>query len=204
MVQIKQVKSGMGKFFRFPAKLYKCNEFYKHIDAKDEKSFFSKKKALQDGYEYRCWLAFDKKCKVVGRIAVVIPSDKEKKQAHITRFDFVDKYEVSQGLLDVATEYAQEKGMQAIRGPIGFSDDDKRGCLVDGFDRKCSLDTTVYNYGYYAAHFEKMGFEKEMDWLEFEAGNSTCVEALESNTEAVKQHIDKSLIKRRRCFTKKI
>ena len=56
--------------------------------------------------------------------------------------------------------------MTHIQGPLGFTDFDAEGMLVEGFDQLSTM-ATIYNYPYYPQHMERMGFEKDADWVEF-------------------------------------
>ncbi len=108
--------------------------------------------------------------KIVGRIAAIInPVANEtwnQKHARFGWVDFVDDYEVSSSLFDAAIAWAKLKGMNAIHGPLGFTDFDHEGLLIRGFDRNGTL-ATIYNYPYYVDHVERYGFEKDIDWSEY-------------------------------------
>ena len=80
--------------------------------------------------------------------------------------DFIDDEEVSRALFDAAAAWGRSKGMETIIGPLGFSDMDYEGMLVEGFDELSTM-ATIYNYPYYPRHLERMGFEKKADWVEF-------------------------------------
>lgn len=174
MLQIREItnsKSGKRKFFNFPVKLYKdCPWFVPSLYI-DEKSEFDPKQNGAFAYaECKMWLA-ERDGKVVGRAAAVLnKAYNEKvgvKQMRFTRFDFVDDAEVVDALFEKVVEYAREKGMNEIIGPIGFSDLDKQGLVVEGFEEE-DMYVTPYNYPYYVTHFERLGMTKKVDWLEFQ------------------------------------
>lgn len=106
---------------------------------------------------------------VVGRVAVLVNDLETKhlgeKHARFGWFDFVDDESVSQALLEAAENWAVAQGASLLKGPLGFNTLDKNGLLVAGFD---SLGTanTLYNYCYYAAHLDRLGFEKDLEWIE--------------------------------------
>ena len=79
---------------------------------------------------------------------------------------FIDEEEVSSALLKAVEQWGKEKGMEAIVGPLGFTDMDAEGMLVEGFDQLSTM-ATIYNYSYYPEHMEQLGFEKEADWVEY-------------------------------------
>lgn len=108
--------------------------------------------------------------KPVGRIAGIINSlvnQREQKQEGRFGFvDFIDDEEVVDALLRAVEQWAKEKGMTCLTGPLGFTDMDPEGCLIEGFDQ-LGTQATIYNYPYYPKHFERLGFVKDVDWVEF-------------------------------------
>jgi GNAT superfamily N-acetyltransferase len=89
-----------------------------------------------------------------------------KKEVRFGWIDFIDDLEVSKALLATVEEWGRQRGMEAIVGPLGFTDMDAEGMLVEGFDQLGTM-ATIYNYPYYPEHMEKLGYEKEADWVEF-------------------------------------
>ena len=108
--------------------------------------------------------------KPVGRIAGIINSlvnQRERKQEGRFGFvDFIDDEEVVDALMRAVEQWAKEKGMTCLTGPLGFTDMDPEGCLIEGFDQ-LGTQATIYNYPYYPKHFERLGFVKDVDWVEF-------------------------------------
>ena len=108
--------------------------------------------------------------KPVGRIAGIINSlvnQREQKQEGRFGFvDFIDDAEVVDALMRAVEQWAKEKGMTCLTGPLGFTDMDPEGCLIEGFDQ-LGTQATIYNYPYYPKHFERLGFVKDVDWVEF-------------------------------------
>ena len=106
----------------------------------------------------------------MGRITGIINRHaNEKWKTRNVRFgciEFVDDRDVSEALLAAVEEWGRERGMEYIQGPMGIFDFDKEGMLVDDFDQTGSM-ITIYNYPYYPQHMERLGFEKEADWVEF-------------------------------------
>ena len=80
--------------------------------------------------------------------------------------DFIDDPEVSEALIHTVEEWGKERGMTHIQGPLGFTDFDAEGMLIEGYDQLSTMATT-YNYPYYPQHMERMGFEKDADWVEY-------------------------------------
>ncbi len=109
--------------------------------------------------------------KIVGRIAAILNKNANKrwdvKQVRFGYFDFIDDFEVSSALMDTVEKWGRERGMSQIAGPLGFTDMDREGMLVEGFDRLSTMYIN-YNYSYYPRHMERMGrFVKDNDYLEF-------------------------------------
>lgn len=173
MIVLKEVKSkkDLKKFIKFQNYLYKNNPYYVPPLIADEMAMFDPKK--NGSYEWSdvyLFLAYQDK-RIVGRVAGIFnrkyAEKVGKKQMRITRFDFIDDYEVSKTLIDKIKEIALTYDAHEIIGPIGFSDLDKEGMLIDGFDQ-LSMYITIYNHEYYLDHMKKLGFEKECDWFEYQ------------------------------------
>ncbi len=107
--------------------------------------------------------------KVVGRIVAIINRKaNEKWNSQTVRFgwlDFIDDEEVSKALLEAVEQWGRERGMKDVKGPLGITDLDKEGMLVEGFDEMGTMNG-IYNYAYYPQHLERLGYVKDVDWLE--------------------------------------
>jgi GNAT superfamily N-acetyltransferase len=108
--------------------------------------------------------------RIAGRIACIINHKSNKtwnqKYARFGFVDFIDDAEVVDRLFAAAEDWAKEKGAEAIHGPLGFTDLDHEGMLVEGFDQMGTM-ATIYNYPYYPEHLVRMGYVKDQDWQEF-------------------------------------
>lgn len=106
----------------------------------------------------------------VGTITAIINhAVNEKTGRHDLRFgftDFIDDKEVVDELFTAVQKWGSERGMTHIVGPMGFTDMDHEGMLIEGFDEMGTM-ATIYNYPYYVSHMERLGFEKDVDWVEF-------------------------------------
>jgi len=172
-VQIKEVGSrkDLKSFIRFPNNLYRDNRYYVPPLFFDEMNTLrSDKNPAFDHCDEKYWLALSNG-RVVGRVAGIL------NRLHIEKwnqpyvrfgwFDFVDDPAVSEALLNTVESWARKMGMTAVHGPLGFTDLDREGMLVEGFEEVGTL-ATNYNHSYYPCHMEKMGYCKDIDWLEFE------------------------------------
>ncbi len=164
-------KSDLKKFVKFPLKLYKGSKEFVPSLIFDEMNTLSPSK--NPAYEYcdaKLWIAY-RGNEVVGRIAGIINhkfiEKWNKKSIRFGWIDFVDDEEVSAALIKKVYDWGKENNLDEIHGPLGFTDLDYEGMLVDGFNELSTL-ATIYNYPYYPKHMEKLGFEKEVDWVEFE------------------------------------
>jgi len=172
-VLIKEVQSkkDLKKFVTFSYKLYKNSKYWIPQLKKDEMSLFIKgKNPAFDFCDVKLWLAY-KDNQIVGRIAGIINHKFiEKWQDKYCRFgwiDFIDDENVSKALLNTVENWAKEKGMEAVHGPLGFTDLDPEGMLIEGFEELGTI-ATIYNYPYYSKHLEKYSYSKDVDWIEYE------------------------------------
>ena len=163
-------KQELKTFIRFNYELYKNNP-YSVPDLYDDmlNTFSQKKNAAFEFCEADYFLAY-KDGKVAGRVAAIINHRANetwnKKEVRFGWIDFIDDMEVSSTLLKQVEEWGKERGMEAMVGPLGFTDLDAEGMLIEGYDQLSTM-STIYNYPYYPVHMEKLGFEKEADWVEF-------------------------------------
>jgi GNAT superfamily N-acetyltransferase len=171
-VTIKEVKTPkeLKAFIRFNYELYKGNP-YSVPDLYDDmvNTFSPQKNPAFEFCEASYFLAL-RDDKIVGRVAAIInhrANDTwQKKEVRFGWIDFIDDAEVSDALIAAVEQWGKAKGMDTIQGPLGFTDMDAEGMLVEGFDRLSTM-ATIYNYPYYPQHMERMGFEKDADWVEF-------------------------------------
>ncbi len=163
-------KKELKKFIRFGINLYKNCEFAAPPLLMDDLLNLSKgSNPALDFCETAYFLAY-KENKIVGRIAAIInPVANERWNQKNARFgwvDFIDDAEVTTALFDAAEKWAKSKGMIAIQGPLGFTDFDHEGTLIEGYNKLGTL-ATIYNYPYYPEHIERNGYVKDIDWNEY-------------------------------------
>lgn len=163
-------KKELKTFIRFNYELYRGNP-YSVPDLYDDMlgTFSPKRNAAFEFCEADYFLAY-RNGHVVGRVAAIINRRANetwnKKEVRFGWIDFIDDFEVSEALLDTVAQWGKERGMEAMVGPLGFTDMDAEGMLIEGFDQLSTM-STIYNFPYYPQHMEKLGFEKETDWVEF-------------------------------------
>ena len=160
----------LKRFIRFNYRLYKGNP-YSVPDLYDDmlNTFNKKKNAAFEFCEAEYFLAYQDN-KIVGRVAAIInhKANKtwDKKNVRFGWIDFIDNPEVSDALIHTVEEWGKERGMTHIQGPLGFTDFDAEGMLIEGFDQLSTM-ATIYNYPYYPQHMDRLGFEKDADWVEY-------------------------------------
>ncbi|MCX2681429.1 GNAT family N-acetyltransferase [Galbibacter sp. EGI 63066] len=173
MIEIKQVttKKQLQQFVKFPFRLYKNSENWVPPIIKEELANFDEDKnpAYKDADAY-FFLAY-KDNKIAGRVCAIINWNEVKNQGksklRFGWFDAIDDVDVTKALFDKVFEIGKQNRLEYVEGPAGFSNMDKAGMLIEGFDRIGSMPTN-YNYPYYPKHIEQVGFKKEVDWKEFE------------------------------------
>jgi len=170
-VTIKEVKtrSDIKQFVEFQFELYKnCDNWVPPLKGAEKKSLM-KDNPANEFCDSRFFLAYkDGHC--VGRIGAIINrsyNEKvQKKFGRINRIEFTDDVEVSETLINTAIAWFREQKMEFVHGPLGFTNLDTQGLLIDGFEYLPSI-ASVYHLPYYQDHFTRLGFEKENDWIEF-------------------------------------
>lgn len=170
-VEIKRVSSQkeLKKFIRFNYEFYKGNPYSVPDLYSDMLDTFSpRKNAAFEFCEADYFLAL-RDGKIVGRVAAIINHRANetwnKKTVRFGWIDFVDDEEVSRALIEAVKQWGRERGMEEMEGPLGFTDLDAEGMLIEGFEELSTM-ATIYNYPYYPEHMERMGMEKSADWVE--------------------------------------
>lgn len=157
-------------FVRYANKLYKGNPYYVPSMPFDDMNTLSKD--VNGAFEFceaEYFLAY-KDDRLVGRVAAIINHKANKawdvNQVRFGWFDFIDDIEVSKALLDAVISFGKSHGVSQIVGPLGFTDFDPEGMLVEGFDRLSTM-ALIYNHPYYPEHMRRLGYEKETGWVEY-------------------------------------
>ena len=170
MVEIREVKTRAQRreFIEFPLRLYRKNPCFVPPFYADEKKLFRKNYHYYDTCEAVYFLAY-RDGKPVGRISGILQkASNEKwgqKRVRFTRFDCLDDGEAAAALFSAVEEWARSKGMEEVVGPLGFSDLEREGLLIEGFDELSTFEEQ-YNFPYYQALIEGLGYQKEVDWVE--------------------------------------
>lgn len=170
-VTITQVTTSSQKkaFVQFPLRLYKNHPCFVPPLYGDEMAQFKKKHAYSDTCDTVFFLAMKGK-KVVGRIQGILQRQSNElrgeKRVRFTRFDAINDQAVAKALFDAVESWAREQGMDTVCGPLGYSDLEREGMLIEGFDQLSTFEEQ-YNYEYYPELLESCGYGKEIDWYEF-------------------------------------
>ena len=167
-VETVKTKKQQKEFLNFPLRLYRDNPYFVPPLYGDEKKIFSPRYVYHDTCESVFFLAYDDG-KPVGRISGIIQRASNEKtgenRCRFTRFDAMDDPAVSAALFAALEEWATAHGMDTICGPLGYSDLEREGLLIEGFDRLSTFEEQ-YNAPYYQHHIESLGYQKEVDWVE--------------------------------------
>jgi hypothetical protein len=156
------------EFVEYPLRLYKGNPYFVPPFYGDEMKLFTSKNI----YTRTCSSAFflaKRGKKTVGRIQGIVQRQYNEihgtSQARFTRFDCEENEETAKALFDAVEAWAKEQGMREMVGPLGYSDLEREGLLIEGFDYLSTFEEQ-YNHPYYASLIENCGYEKDVDWLE--------------------------------------
>ncbi len=172
MVTVKRIttKRDLKKFVDFPLTLYRdVKAFVPPIYGDELDDWNPAKNPASEYCDWECFLAY-KDGKLVGRIGAILSHAANQKwntaRMRFTHVDFIDDYEVSEALFFAVEEYAKENGCTEVHGPLGWTDMDREGMLLEGYDKR-SMFITFYNFPYYHDHLERLGYVKDTDWIEY-------------------------------------
>lgn len=138
-------------------------KFIRQLDNEVNEVFDSTKNKYFKYGEVKRWIAISDEGELVGRIAAFtndkyINKGTEFKTGGVGFFDCINDQVTANLLFDVAKQWLQEKGMDAMDGPINFGDRDKWwGLMVEGFDSEPMYGMS-FNPDYYQPLFENYGF----------------------------------------------
>jgi len=171
-VEIRTVegKKALKAFVRFPYSIYKDDPCWvPPLDLDDMTTLSKDKNPAFEFCEAEYWMAYEDGVPV-GRVAGIINNrviEKwGKKYARFSWIDFIEDFEVAKALVETVEAWAKSKGLEGLQGPLGFTDLDKEGLLIEGFDQLGTYETG-FNKPYYAPFMERLGFTKDIDWIEF-------------------------------------
>lgn len=172
MITVKEVvtRREQKEFLNFPIDLYKGNPNFVPPLWADEMKMFRPGYVYSDCCDSVFYNAY-RDGRIVGRIQGIIQRAANEKnnerRVRFTRFDAIDDLEVSRALFEAVEKWAVERGMDTACGPLGYSDLEREGLLIEGFDQLSTFEEQ-YNAPYYQKHIEALGYTKEVDWLEFQ------------------------------------
>lgn len=176
--KINPTKSELRKYVKYGIDLYKGNPYFVPPLIFDEiETLRPDKNPAFEFCQAQSFMAF-RDGNPVGRITGIINNKvNEKTGEKSLRFgftDFIDDKDVVDALFNEVEKWGRQQGMTSIVGPMGFSDMDHEGMLIDGFEELGTM-ATIYNYPYYPKHMERMGFAKDAEWVEYRITIPDCV-----------------------------
>ena len=183
MIEVREVKTAKERreFLNFALDLYRGNPFFVPPLYADEKKMFRKDYVYRSSCDSVFFNAY-KDGVMAGRIQGIIQKDANakngEKRCRFCRFDATDDLEVSRALFGAVEKWAREQGMDTLVGPLNYSDLEREGMLVEGFEEPATFEEN-YNAPYYKEHVEALGFEKEVDWTASRLYGAESPEALE-------------------------
>lgn len=161
-------KKQRAQFIDFPCQLYKNNPFFTPPIFEDEMTQLAPNNPSHHQCEYKLFLFFEGK-RIVGRVCAIINhfanTKYRQKRLRFNRLDMINDIQVTSLIIETLSSFAQSKGLSELVGPLGFSDQDKEGLLVEGFDQK-NMFVTLYNAPYYVEHLIQLGFTHDVSWVE--------------------------------------
>ncbi|MEE0991954.1 MAG: N-acetyltransferase [Bacteroidales bacterium] len=179
-ITIKEVitKKDFKAFLQFPYDLFKNDKMWVPSLLIDEKTTFDKKKnPALEFCDYKIFMAY-KNGKAVGRIVGIINHKAntiwKENRIRFGWFDFIDDKQVSQALLSAVENWGKQNGLNEVVGPMGFTDMDKEGMTVEGFDVDAPM-ACYYNPSYYPEHMDYLSYRKEVDWIQYQIPASQSV-----------------------------
>ncbi len=197
MVEIKEVlnRADLKRFVTYPNRLYRDVPQYMPPLISEDMADWNRKANPAFSYcEARCWLAL-RDGQIVGRIGAILSRKSNEKwntrRLRFTQVDFIDDFEVSKALFRTVEDWARELNCDEVHGPLGFTDLDREGMLVEGFDQK-SMFITYYNHPYYLTHLERLGYIKDVDWVEFLIDIPDPEDPISKKLDRLSQHVQRS------------
>ncbi len=173
MIEIREVRGlkGLKKFVKFADNLYKGNPYrVTPLHFTEIEALNPEKNPAFEYCESKYWMAYDDG-KPVGRIAAILNhKSNELRNEKAVRFgwiDFIDDHRVSEALIHTVEQWAKSGGYTKVHGPLGFTDMDFEGLLIEGY-KEIGTQAVIYNYPYYPEHLTRLGYTKEVDWVQFE------------------------------------
>ena len=162
-------KREMDDFIHLPFYIYKdCRQYVPDLDVDVRNLFDQRKNPAYEFSQIQPFVAYRNEVAVGRVVGIINRKANEKWQTRNVRFsmlEFIDDFKVSEALIEAVSQWGQSQGMEAIHGPLGITDFDKEGMLVEDFHLTGSMNT-VYNPDYYPRHIEALGFKKEVDWVQ--------------------------------------
>ena len=170
-IEIRKVetKRELKSIIRYNYELYKNNPYSVPDLYEDMLATFSaEKNPAFEFCEADYFLAY-REGRIVGRVAAIINHRANetwhKKAVRFGWIDFEDDITISRALIETVKEWGRKHGMTELEGPLGFTDMDAEGMLIEGFEELSTI-ATIYNHPYYPRHMEQLGLEKACDWVE--------------------------------------
>lgn len=195
MIKLKEVKSkkDLKTFIHLPFEIHKGHKEWLPPLISDEWKVYDKTKNHSfENCDTIMLLAY-KNNKAVGRIMGIVNhtynNGNNEKNVRFFGLECFDNSEVFNTLLHSVESWGKQKGMDTMIGPLGFSDKDPQGFLIEGFDDPITVMVTNSSFEYMVKHTENYGLKKKLDILQYRA-------KIPSNTPEIYTKIANRLSKR--------
>ncbi len=170
-IKVVQNSKDLEAFVRFPFSLYQNNPYWVPPLIKEEiETLDPKVNPVYQNADARFFLAYKGET-LVGRIAAMVNwievNQVGKNKVRFGWYDTVDELAVSKILLEQVVAFAKEHKLSRVEGPMGFSNLDKAGLLIEGFEEQNTM-ITLYNAPYYQEHLKALGYSMNAKWVEYE------------------------------------
>lgn len=171
MLKIREVKGDkdIREFINFPLRLYKNCPYFVPPLYQDERKLLESGGKTADADSV--FFLATRGERTVGRIQGILQKEYNRshntRQIRFTRFDCLDDIEAARELFSAVEKWGRSLGMNEVVGPLGYTDLDREGLLIEGFNENSTFEEQ-YNYDYYPALIERLGYTKDVDWLEYE------------------------------------
>lgn len=162
-------KALLRKFVKFPYELYKgCENWVPALEGDEYDTFDRERNGAFEYCDCELYLAY-RDGAIAGRVAAIINNKANElwgsKTVRFGWLDFIEDMEVLKALLSAVETWGKARGCTSVKGPLGFTDMDKEGSLVDGFEHLSPF-TCLYNYPYYDTMLKQAGYSKDVDWTQ--------------------------------------
>jgi GNAT superfamily N-acetyltransferase len=161
-------RSQIRDFVALPARLHRGHRGWVPPLRTEELRFLDPEKNLAHAYCTHVPVLAYRDGRAVGRIVGIVNHRynrlRGERSARFGQLECVEDREIAHALLEYVEHWARDLEMTRIVGPMGFTDQDPEGFLVEGFDEEPAL-ASNQNPEYLVRFLEAEGYAKEVDYV---------------------------------------